>query len=195
MSHTNGQPPGTFTSEAITAIRREAIAQAAKWAIAGAVALIVAALLGWWLYLQPKIVNIVGGLPVGAVVAFDRSEGCPQGDTWIPFSAAAGRTVIGASNTEQDIIGKDDRGDMIRPRTLLTHGGSQYSSLTKDNLPQFDVRINYTTTNEVGDKPAAVMRNLSDAGNVPYSVKAGGTAAEFSNEMPYVALFYCKKVR
>jgi hypothetical protein len=76
--------------ETRAAIRKEAVSQVAKGAIAAVVALFAAAATGWWFYLQPKLTEAFGGVPPGAVMAFDRSDldedHCPSG--WTPFLEA-----------------------------------------------------------------------------------------------------------
>ena len=56
-------------------IHKEATVQAAKGLIAGAVILMVISASGWWLYLEPKIIKLAGGVPSGAIAAFDTPSG------------------------------------------------------------------------------------------------------------------------
>src|SRR4051812_47573855 len=64
--------------------------------VAGAIGL---AGLGLWLYVKTILPDIVGGVPPGAVMAFDLPAGCPAG--WSAFEHAAGRAVIGTATAQQ----------------------------------------------------------------------------------------------
>ena len=59
--------------------RKEIIAQGSKWLVGAVIALIGFALMGWWFYLKPQLNSVIGGIPKGAVVAFDARESCPTG--------------------------------------------------------------------------------------------------------------------
>jgi len=75
------------------AIKKEVVSQAAKLVVGGGFGLIVVAGLGWWLYLQPFIVKLAGGVPKGAVIAF-ASENCPD-ETWSIYEKAYGKFIRG----------------------------------------------------------------------------------------------------
>ena len=75
--------------------RKELIAQFSRWLVAAAVALLGFAAVGWWLVLKPVLIETFGGVPPGAVIAFNLNQGCPA-DGWKPFVDAYSRTIIGA---------------------------------------------------------------------------------------------------
>jgi hypothetical protein len=82
------------SQDVLSAIRKEAVSKIATWAMALALALIVAAVTGWWLFFQPTIARLVGGVPIGAVLAFDTDD-CPAG--WTYFKQATSRAIVGAA--------------------------------------------------------------------------------------------------
>lgn len=104
------------------AIRKEAIQQTAKWAIGALLALVGFALAGWWLYLKPKIIEVVGGVPSAAVVAFDIRDKCPEG--WTAFETANSRFIIAAG-----------KGDDLTARQFGATGGNERHSLTLREMP------------------------------------------------------------
>jgi hypothetical protein len=143
------------------AIRKEAVQQSAKWIIGAAVGLVVVAATGWWLYFKPMIAAAVGGVPRGAVMAFDRDDlgvdACPPG--WSPFLEARARVIVGAGDPSK-APGKmafDERGERLQDYVLRQHGGQQaFADLSRLQLA-------------TGVQP-------------------------HSNILPYVALYYCKKM-
>ena len=121
----NVDPTG-ISHEVRTEIRREAVQQTAKWAIGATLALMGFAVAGWWLYLKPYMIDVVGGVPRGAVIAFDRDDldvnKCPP--NWSPFELTRGRVVVGAG-----------QGDKLSYRSFRKVDGQEEYLLTKDNFP------------------------------------------------------------
>ena len=76
-----------LSADFIAAIRKEAIAQGAKWTVAAFAALAATAFAGWWLYLKPAFAQSLGAVPERAVLAFDLPNGCPSG--WTLFEPAS----------------------------------------------------------------------------------------------------------
>jgi len=71
MADGNGENVQGLPKELLDSIRKEAFSEAGKW-IAGMVAILaLAAVGGWWLYLKPKLIETLNGVPSGAVVSFD----------------------------------------------------------------------------------------------------------------------------
>jgi hypothetical protein len=103
----------TLSQEVAAAIRKEAIGQTAKWAIAGGIALLAFAVTGWWLVLKPLLSERLGGVPKNAVMAFD-SESCPTG--WGDYKEAVGRTIIGKGDSfANSKLEYDAKGRKLQP--------------------------------------------------------------------------------
>jgi hypothetical protein len=120
-------------------------------------------------------------VPSGAVMAFDLDQ-CPAG--WVPFPAAAGRTVVGT--------------DATRPRGALA--GAEQVTLTLSELPA------HSHTLQIRNSVASFnMNNPPDplypqggtsvpttyGNSIPSSVQ--GQGQPFSNLQPSLFLLYCKK--
>lgn len=152
-------------------------------AVGGLIALL-AAIFGW---LQEHFILEV---PVGAVIAFDLADGCPKNGKWDPFSDGVNRTIVGA-DWSSDAPGRE-----LSPRRFRVSGGSQTTRLSLSQLPEIPIQFYYTTTNDVGDKPYAVMRGISaTSGSTLVNLRAGGQSTAVPIEMPYIPLRLCKKVR
>jgi hypothetical protein len=136
----------------------------------------------------------LSGLPIGAVMAFDLPDGCPPGDAWQPFDAAVSRTIVGAARSGLPT-------GTIAPRGFREKGGSQIAKLRPENLPTVTMRFYYGTSNDLHSAGAEVVRNITPDGKLVggtqhlVEITAGGKSDEFSIEMPYLPLFFCKKVR
>ena len=92
--------------------------------LAGLLALIASALLGafavWWLSVT---------VPLGAVVAFDREDGCPSG--WRRHDFSAGRFIVGV----QDSPAVSDRAHSRFPGHALTPTGVMAIRCKQFHLP------------------------------------------------------------
>lgn len=119
------------------------------------------------------------GLPLGAVVAFNRAGGCPPG--WSEVRELAGRFILGA-------------GDGYRYNEI---GGEVEVFLTIDDMPAHahsTVTPDYSfTVNAVGGN----RRMLDEAGTGSSMVESDthtastGGGAPHNNMPPYIALFWC----
>lgn len=172
-----------------TEIRKQAVQQAAKWTLAGAIALILFAATGWWLYLKPKIDNYIvsasDSIPSGAVVAFESSESetCPGRD-WKLFEPAKGRFIIGA--------GHGDR-SKLTPRQLGDTGGEESVTLTIPQIPAHS----HSTVQMIGDNnidgvDSTTVRS-GDHHNETRETDTTGENQPHNNIPPFLALYYCKK--
>lgn len=199
MSSANGDRPEVPTAltapevqsliaEARKSVHDEILTKFARWVVAGSVILLGLAALGAWVVIKPWIKDAVGGVPNGAVVAFDLAYGCPP--NWKPFTTASGRTIIGARRSSTE---KDD--GIIKDRDIKQRGGRARIKLQTKDLPPFSLSFSYETILEVGDKPAPVVRGISSSGghnSVTLTFPASGQQS-IDMAMPYVALFYCRK--
>ncbi len=187
--------PNGLTENVRNEIRKEASQLAAKWVVGGIVALLLIAATGWWLYLKPKL-QIIFGVPAGAVVAFDIREGCPDG--WEPFDQAVGRTIVGSAIPGRSIQNRDESNLEIPPPEFGTPGGRLNNTLAAANLPPLNVDIYYRWSNvSASNGGFPLVRSFgqtgADGGGV-YSANTGGTAVPITNMMPYLPLMYCKRL-
>jgi hypothetical protein len=123
----------TLSQEVAAAIKKEAIGQTAKWAIAGGITLLAFAVTGWWLVLKPLLSERLGGVPKNAVMAFD-AESCPTG--WGDYKKAVGRTIIGKGDSFEDSkFELDAKGRTLKP-VLWPHGGEFLEASLLGGVPQ-----------------------------------------------------------
>ncbi|TIP69628.1 MAG: hypothetical protein E5X53_33610 [Mesorhizobium sp.] len=168
-------------AELKAAIKKEAVQQVSKWIIATIVVLGAAALFGWWLFLKPIIIGELGGVPKGAVAAFDLSDGCPDG--WKQFDDASGRFVIGAG-----------QGKGLTERLIRAAGGSEEHKLIVDELPQQQIALQTPVYSASGDRFNAGGKNYLVVGITSNNISIGGAAKEIPMLPPFLALNFCKKV-
>jgi hypothetical protein len=120
-------------SEALaTAIKREAMSYVAKTVIATAVGIIGIAALGLWIYVKQFLPQLAGGVPPGAVMAFDLPSGCPAG--WGVFEEASGRTIVGATRGQSPPPNHDQNGQTLSFRTYRTTAGEERHLLNLDEM-------------------------------------------------------------
>jgi hypothetical protein len=113
-----GFTPNPATREFAAAMRSEGAGAIVKGAIGAASLIGVTALAGLWLFFKPSITEALGGLPGGAVVAFDRSQ-CPIG--WSAYKPAISRVIIGWGSVESGLKSSVD----AHMKLLPVHGGSE----------------------------------------------------------------------
>lgn len=133
--------------------------------------------------------EIINGLiPTGAVVAFDRPDGCPAG--WELFQAAGGRVIVGAgSHSNMDRQGtkltsygafRDDPGGAIGgSEAILFRFDRGDLNRSASSQPGFLRRIKDSTEPESALRPA----DGRDPRDVVYNTMP-----------PYIALHFCKRV-
>ncbi|WP_274629950.1 hypothetical protein [Arvimicrobium flavum] len=168
-------------SELRAAIRKEAIQQVSRWVLGAIVILGVAALFGWWLFLRPMLITLLGGVPKGAVAAFDLSDGCPDG--WTAFEDGSGRFIIGAGH-----------GTGLANRLLRAVGGSEQHKLTVEELPEQEVTIQVPVFSGSGDKFNAGGKDYTVVGITSRTISIGGASKEIDMIPPFLALNFCKKM-
>lgn len=181
-----GSPPpedpnrGRVSDELIKKIREEAIAQGAKWAIAAFGTLALAAVAGWVLYLKPKLVEYVGGVPVNTVIAFDDRAGCAKlGSSW-EDAGFSGKVIVGASNSEK----KFDYG---------ASSGNPSVTLDGSNMPE--IFLSYEGHNFGNNTSATHPLGIGFVKPPSGVYFTGGNANPKPIDLypPYEALFFCRK--
>lgn len=176
-------------------IRAEITSQLAKWVVGIIAALIVAAALGWWFYLYPIIVKLIGGVPSNAVVAFDTAAGkCPEG--WEVLPDAVGRVIVGAAS--QGVGNNDETGAPIAAPAFRNSGGRASVVIQPENLPPLAVAVAWRYSNvNIQNGGYQVVRHLGTAGadggnQEPFQV-GNGQSRPIATAMPFFALTMCKK--
>ena len=193
-------------------LEKQAQQQAAKWIVAGVVALTLFAGTGWWFYLQPKIDEYIAGaasgLPSGAVVAFLSSESqtCP-GEEWTLFEEARGRFILGAGHNR-------DAG--LRFRALRETGGEEHVTLFESHIASHEHTVQLTTGQSGGHGHGYLTGTRGSGGDAGYGHGAetsrsssvepdhqhelngvtgsAGESEAHNNMPPFIALYYCIKV-
>jgi hypothetical protein len=128
-------------------------------------------------------------LPGGAVIAFTRSDGCPDG--WVEYLPAAGRTIVGAGpHSNLDVSGTPLSihayaavgGEELHTLTVDEMAPHHHNSATVDLLPKSEVT--WTTTE--GDFRVGEPRVRTDA-----EITAQGGGKAHNNMPPFIALYFC----
>jgi hypothetical protein len=170
-------------------VRQEAFRQVAKYAVGAVILLIVLAGSGWWFYFKSVIPNIVGAVPVNAVIAIDNPSGCASlGSDWEDFADAYGRTIVGAGN-----------GPNLESRRFRDWIGRERYVLVPANLPPHSHEVYKHAGPIIGN--TGVRGAGADDPNVGSEVKASFTGDGPGISQPYevmppaIVLYYCKKIR
>lgn len=199
MSDENGSAAAeaapTVYTEALQAVRKEILNKLAVGVVAGVLSLMAITVAGWWLYFKPQIVLAVGGLPRGAVVAFDRDDlnedKCPDG--WSPFKEGRARAIVGSGNPASagTRMGSNEDGTPLNGYVLREHGGKQVTKLTIDEMPMHTHGApSFGGTNSA--RPGGQGDGLFGSGKSATDPTGGGKP--FTNMPPFIALYLCKKV-
>lgn len=178
-----------ITTELRNAIRKEALQQTARWTIAGLATLFLFAMLGWWFALEPYLKERIGGVPRGAVIAFDRDDmdvdKCPA--SWSPFSPARGRAIVGAG-----------LGDGLTNRPFRLSGGAENVKLLEAHIPshQHDTILGVVSSpwGMASTKSNAVYGTKADTAPTGLTSSYGSVdPTPIATMPPYLALYFCKK--
>lgn len=125
-------------------------------------------------------------LPVGAIVAFDLSSGCPEG--WSAFDVAGGRVLLGAGPHKN----LDASGRLLSTYKLGQFGGEENHILTIEEMPTHTHYAFRAIGNGDGLYPKAeVMGPPGQRINAPTQETGGSKPHNVLN--PYVAVNFCKK--
>ena len=114
-------------------------------------------------------------IPVGAVVAFDLANGCPDG--WDEFTSGTGRVIIGAGQAEG-----------LTERAFRSQGSNEtHSHAVSGSTVGIGNPDGWSVTGQRGRAPEATGFN--------HSHPISGSAADSSHMPPFIALRLCKKTR
>lgn len=124
--------------------------------------------------------EMTSAIPRGAVVAFDRSQGCPSG--WNDMGTQwRGRSLVAAVGSANDTYG------------FGRLGGAETHRLTESEMPKHRHTIHLSNDDGNGSGIDAANNNANaGVANRKRIVEAGGSQPH-NNMPPYVALFFCKK--
>jgi hypothetical protein len=180
------------TSEALAAaIKREAPGYVAKAVITTAAGVMGIAGLGLWIYVKQFLPQLAGGVPPGAVMAFDLPSGCPAG--WKVFEAAISRTIVGATLGQAASPNHDENGKLLSSRLYRKDGGEERHTLTVDEMPAHRHLIPHKgadTAIDAGQR--GTNWGVTTLNGTENTDPVGGGAAH--NIMPpFIALVYCLK--
>lgn len=126
---------------------------------------------------EPATVEITEG----AVVAFDRSDACPDG--WARFQAADGRFIIG-------VDGDKYRLPYEAGKPVYQLDGEERVTLTVGEMPVHAHNLRYGAGQSLAAGPNQYL--LGQGGHHAQSHDAG-SGSSHNNMPPYIALYFCKK--
>jgi prepilin-type N-terminal cleavage/methylation domain-containing protein len=159
--------------------------------------------------------SAISTIPQGAVIAVNTAA-CPNG--WVPYAAAAGRTIIGTGNYNETATSGTTQagGGDITPRqnwnysfnynTVGMTGGFAKYRLSQLEIPALtNQRIDVVQPNPTATTTVSGFVFGTGAGYSPAPTTfrlqrprdAGGAVIpqeDLDNRMPYVALTYCQKL-
>lgn len=126
-------------------------------------------------------------VPAGAVLAFARTDGCPDG--WSAFTPAHGRIIVGAGHSPG-----------LTPRRFGETGGSETTSQPAAHQHTLPVHANRHDTMDNKDLQGyGLVADGAGSGDIivynatgPMTTSVAGAVA-VSNMPPYVALHLCRK--
>lgn len=127
-------------------------------------------------------------VPAGAVVAFDRPDGCPPG--WSNFRPGAGRFILGVGGRYQLPYADGE------PRYQT--GGAAAHRLLPSELPahahetEIGTDFGFALFGTGASRPNAIVTRRRGGRSLSLTSETGGNAAH-NNMPPFVALYYCKK--
>lgn len=123
-------------------------------------------------------------VPSGAVMAFDRHDGCPVG--WSNFDAGMGRMIVG-------VDGGKYRLPYEAGEPVYVTGGSETHKLTVEEMPahshSFHDHYSIPDRGEVGNG----TKTRQTARDTTRTTSSVGSGMPHNNMPPYIALYYCKK--
>lgn len=136
--------------------------------------------------------------PSGAVVAFDRTEGCPSKDEgWEPFEPAISRVILGAvgpSRSAEVPVGvTDENGNRLTAHQFRRDGGEEAHVLTIPEIPEHTHGGVFQSSGFSFEHHQSNDRLPGQQWDWGRETKSAGGGAPHNNLPPYIALYYCKK--
>jgi hypothetical protein len=185
----------------VKVLRAEVSSYLAKIIVAAAAGIIGIAGLGIWIYVKTLLPGIVGGVPQGAVLAFDLPSGCPAG--WSPFGRGVSRVLVGSSEYHgSPVLNVDKNGQPLTSRPYQSDGGEEKHLLTLDEMPAHDHGFNIAQSNEFLRENGNHFQGTISVGRdaqrmdprqpIKFTEIAGG-GKSFNVMPPFLALPFCKK--
>ncbi len=180
--------PETVTRLIGRSVAEEGLQRLSAVTVTGIIALGLLVCLGLYTVARPLLQDELGGLPRGAVVAFDGP--CPT-DRWVKFGEATGRTVVGAGSPAQDspeLFRQDENGDVLPTAEVKDRGGhSTISVVGDDALYKLDQVV---VLNEARERLNGYVQGPN---GYSLPVKATGKSIAQPNMPPWIALTYCRR--
>lgn len=172
------------TSQLREEVEKEVKSRTAKALVAGGIVLLTFSVAGWWLYLKPKIVELAGGVPKGAVIAF--STDCPKVG-WKPYERAYGRFIRGIDLGKQELdpSGIRNFGDYQADSIAMHSHPLESNIFMKWDGSSADVRVHGSRQSEPG-------RLHLNAPIEEGKLNSGGSS---ETRPKNVALLYCEKIQ
>lgn len=168
--------------ELLQKVRSELLSRISIWLVGGLLGLLALAVVGWWTVLKPAIINEIGGVPEGAVVAFVT----PCAGNWAAYQEATARFIVGAGDPASESArgyGVDEAGHPLTLKPVGLPGGVSEVSFKGSDLAYY--------IDPVEQEGGFVMRTEPGAFSLP--IKARVREVVLNNLPPYVALHFCKK--
>lgn len=153
----------------------------------------VVGLVGGWLS-SPKMGEMLGVMPIGAVIAFDQKDGCPSG--WTDLGKQdperfAGRGIIAVGPHVERNEGKT-----TRARALHDEGGEEMHRLTESEMPTHYHSIGSLIKDKFIPDNIDVLTIGTPSSKSPEQIRRTGATGgdQYHNNMqPFIALYLCKK--
>jgi hypothetical protein len=198
---TTAQNEETIRQQTIAAFKKEVGSYLAKTMIAAVAGIIGIAALGIWIYVKTFIADIAGGVPQGAVMAFDLPSGCPTG--WSVLDRGISRVIIGASPLHGSSVPNFDKnGKLLSARPYQADGGEEAHVLPLDEMPAHDHGLKISQSSEFlrenGNHFLATISvgrdtQRTDTKEPLRFSESVGNGKPFGVMPPFLALPFCKK--
>ena len=131
----------------------------------------------------------INNFPSGAVVAFDREDGCPSG--WSEYRDADGRFIVGTGRHSVH----DAYGNVLDELEFGAEGGERTHRLKVKEMPEHHHRHWFSNGAGSDDAPDADFRP-HESGGRDYAQRRDTTATgdnkPHNNMPPYIALRFCR---
>lgn len=172
-------------SEIQNEVRKEVTSQVARSTVTAFALLLGFALIGWWFYLQDKITEIAGGVPSGAVMAFDITS-CDELPGWVTYTKAQSRFILGAGPKSDD--------ENLSKRSPGAEGGSEVLKSNLEHNHTYSAQYRSFTVIGAGPNDVVVPHGRQFPATGAESLSTGKNGSERPSIMPpFTVLTYCEK--